>query len=220
MISPASVELFSGLQENEIKTIRNAATRRQFQASQIIVMANEPANRLFLVETGYVDYYVTSEAGRDILLRRMVAGDVFGQASLLSKPIGYLGTARAVQHMHVLEWEGRVIHQLVKTHPQITENALRAALRYLALYAKRHIGLVSHTAQERLACALSSLGSRAGRAVPGGVEIDIKNEDLASLADVSFFTTSRILKNWGRHKVLEKTRGKIIIRSPEKLLAA
>jgi CRP-like cAMP-binding protein len=220
MISPASVELFSGLQENDIKTIRNAATRREFEASRIIVMANEPANRLFLIETGCVDYYVTSEAGRDILLRRLAAGDVFGQASLLSRPMGYLGTAKAVQQIRILEWEEQVIHQLVKTHPKIIENALRTALRYLALYAKRHIGLVSDTAQERLAYALSSLGSRTGRAVPSGVEVDIKNEDLASLADVSFFTTSRILKNWGRHKVLEKTRGKIIIRAPEKLLAA
>jgi CRP-like cAMP-binding protein len=220
MISPASVELFSGLQENEIKAIRNTATRREFEASRIIVMANEPANRLFLVETGYVDYYVTSEAGRDILLRRLAPGDVFGQASLLSRPLGYLGTAKAVQSIRVLEWKNRVIQQLAKTYPQIIENALRTALRYLALYAKRHIGLVSNTAQERLACALSSLGSRTGHALPSGVEVDIKNEDLASLADITSFAASRILQAWDRKGVVEKSRGKVIIRSPEKLLAA
>jgi CRP-like cAMP-binding protein len=220
MISPASVELLSGLQENEIKAIRNAATRREFEASQIIVMANEPANRLFLIETGYVDYYVTNEAGQDILLRRLAAGDVFGQASLLSRPIGYIGTAKAVQDIRVLEWKDGVIRQLAKTYPQLVENALRTALRYLALYAKRHIGLVSNTAQERLACALSSLGSRTGHAVPSGVEVDIKNEDLASLADVSFYTATRILSGWDRSGVVEKSRGRVIIRSPEKLLAA
>jgi len=220
MISPASVELFSGLQDNEIKAIRNAATRREFEASRIIVMANEPADRLFLIETGFVDYYVTSDAGQDILLRRLASGDVFGQASLLARPIGYLGTAKAVQHIRVLQWKDGVIQQLAKTYPQIIENALRTALRYLALYAKRHIGLVSNNAQERLACALSSLGSRTGHAVPSGVEVNIKNEDLASLADVSFFTASRILKGWDRHKVVEKSRGRIIIRSPERLLAA
>jgi len=220
MISPSAVQLFSGLQENEIKVIRDAATKREFEVSRILVMANEPANRLFLVETGYVDYYVTSDAGQDILLRRLTAGDVFGQASLLSRPIGYLGTAKAVQHIRVLEWRDRVIRQLAKTYPQLIENALRTALRYLALYAKRHIGLVSNTAQERLACALSSLGSRTGHAVPTGVEVDIKNEDLASLADVSVFTASRVLKDWDHNGVVQKSRGKIIIQSPEKLLAA
>jgi len=220
MISPASVQLFSGLDENQVKAIKDASTRREFEASRIIVMANEPANRLFLIETGCVDYYVTSDAGQDILLRRLVAGEVFGQASLLSRPIGYLGTAKAVQHIRVLEWRDRVIRQLAETFPQIIENALRTALRYLALYAKRHIGLVSNTAQERLACALSSVGSRTGHAVPKGVEVDIKNEDLASLADISSFAASRILQGWDRKGVVEKRRGIVIIRSPEKLLAA
>ena len=220
MISPATVQLFSGLDANQIKAIKDAATRRGFEASQIIVMADDPADRLFLIETGYVDFYVTSDGGRDILLRRLTAGDVFGQASLLSRPIGYLGTAKAVQRIRVLEWKDRVIQQLAKTYPQMIENALRTALRYLALYAKRHIGLVSNTAQERIACALSSLGSRTGHAVPSGVEVDIKNEDLASLADLSPFCASRILKRWDRQGVVEKSRGKVIIRSPEKLLAA
>jgi CRP/FNR family transcriptional regulator, nitrogen oxide reductase regulator len=220
MISPASVQLFSGLREHEIQVIKAAATQRQFEPSQIIVRANEPGESLFLVGTGCVDYYVTTEAGRDVLLRRLAAGDVFGVGCFLSKPIGYLGTAKAVQHIHVLEWKHPVIRQLAKSYPQLVENGFRTVLRYLALYAKRHIGLVSNTAQERLACALSSLGSRTGHAVPSGVEVGIKNEDLASLADVSYFTASRVLKGWDRDGVLEKSRGKIIIRSPEKLLAA
>jgi hypothetical protein len=88
-------------------------------------------------------------------------------------------------------------------------------LRYLALYAKRHIGLVSNVAQEGLACALSSLGSRTGHALPGGVEVAIKNEDLASLADVSIFTASGLLKDWERKGAVEKSRGKVLIRVPK-----
>lgn len=215
-----SSKLFSGLAKNAINAIKGAAARRSIEASRIIVRANEIADRLFLIETGAVDYEVSTVDGREILLRRLGVGDAFGVASFLSEPIGYLGTAKAVEHIKVLEWEGRVIRQLAKTYPQLVENALRGTLRYLALYAKRHIALVSNTSQERLAWALSSLGSRTGHAVPSGVEVDIKNEDLASLADVGLFTTSRILKDWDRHEVVEKSRGKVIIRSPEKLLAA
>jgi CRP-like cAMP-binding protein len=92
-------------------------------------------------------------------------------------------------------------------------------LRYVALFAERHIALVTKPAQERLAFALTSLGSRAGHMVSSGVEINIKNEDLASLADVSFFTASRFLQEWERKGAVEKSRGKVLIRSPEKLLA-
>lgn len=220
MIEPSSVQLFSGLGKDEIGVILAAAVRRKFETSRIIIRANEPATRLFLVKTGCVDYDVLTEEGREILLRRLVPGDIFGVGAFLSEPDGYLGTAKTACESDVLVWEHRVILQLARSYPRLTENALRTALRYLALYAKRHIGLVSNTAQERLACALSSLGSRTGHALPKGVEVDIKNEDLASLADLSIFTVSRLLKQWERKGVVEKSRAKVLIRSPEGLLAA
>jgi CRP-like cAMP-binding protein len=55
--------------------------------------------------------------------------------------------------------------------------------------------------------------------VPSGVEVDVKNVELASLADVSSFTASRLLQEWERKGAVEKSRGKVLIRSPEKLLA-
>lgn len=220
MIEPSSVQLFTGLGRGETSVILAAAVRRNCEASQVLIRTNEPATRLFLIKTGSVDYYVITEKGQEILLRRLSPGNVFGVAAFLSEPTGYLGTARTVRESTILIWEHRVIQQLAQRYPRLTENALRTALRYLALYAKRHIGLVSNIAQERLACALSSLGSRTGHALPNGVEVDIKNEDLASLADVSIFTASRLLKDWERKGAVEKSRGKVLIRRPEKLLAA
>lgn len=219
VISPAAVQLFSGLHKDELKIIEAAAEWRKFAPSQVLAWASEPARCLFLIRTGCVDYSVTNEAGQDILLRRLTTGDVFGVGALLSSPIGYLGTAKAVRHIQVLEWRDAVIRELAAVYPRLIENALRTALRYLALYAKRHIGLVSDTAQERLACALSSLGTRTGHVVPGGVEVDIKNEDLASLADITPYTACRVLKHWDSTGAVAKSRGKVVIRSPEKLLA-
>lgn len=220
MIEPSSVQLFTGLETGETSVILAAAIRRKFEASQIIIRSNEPATRLFLVKTGFVDYYVLTEEGREILLRRLSSRNVFGVGAFLSESTGYIGTAKTVCESVILIWEHRVVQRLAQSYPRLVENALRTSLRYLALYARRHIGLVSNIAQERLACALSGLGSRTGHALPRGVQVDIKNEDLASLADVSIFTASRLLKDWERKGVVEKSRGKILIRSPAKLLAA
>ena len=219
MIEPASVRFFTGLEKSEIKEILASATRRKYKGEEVIARADEPATHMFLVKDGFVDYFVVTSDGREILLRRLVSGNIFGVAAFLSDPVGYVGTSKAVHSSEVFTWEHAVIRRLAKDFPKLGENALRTLLRYIALFAERHIALVSKPAQERLAFALTSLGSRAGHMVPSGVEINIKNEDLASLADVSFFTASRFLQDWERKGALEKSRGKVLIRSPEKLLA-
>jgi CRP-like cAMP-binding protein len=219
MIGPASIQFFSGLETSEIDIVLAEGVRRKFQKPEIISRADEPAASLFLIKLGSINLYTGTDDGEQILLRRLVPGDIFGVASLLSEPTSYLGTTQAVNSVEILAWDHRSIRRLARTYPRLAENALRTALRYVALYAKRHIRLVSNTAQERLACVLTSVGSRAGRVCPTGIEVDIKNEELASLADVNLFTASRLLKNWERKGLVEKSRGRVVIRCPEKLVA-
>jgi CRP-like cAMP-binding protein len=218
-IEPRSVRFFMGLGKSETSVILAGATRRKLQEGEIVARADEPATHLFLVRDGCVDYYIVTSDGREILLRRLVSGNVFGVGAFLSEPVGYVGTSKAVHKSEVFVWEHAVIRQLAKEYPRLAENALRTVLRYVALFAERHIALVSKPAQERLAFALTNLGSRTGHMVPTGVEINVKNVDLASLADVSYFSASRFLQEWERKGAVEKSRGKVLIRCPEKLLA-
>jgi CRP-like cAMP-binding protein len=213
------VRFFSGLGKSDISVILAAATRRKLKGGEIVARADDPATQLFLVRDGWIDYFVTTSDGREILLRRLVTGNIFGVGAFLSEPVGYVGTSIAVNSSEVYVWQHTVIRQLARAYPPLSENALRTVLRYVAIFAERHIALVTKPAQERLAYALTSLGSRAGHIVSSGVEVNVKNEDLAALADVSSFTTSRCMQKWERRGVLEKSRGKVLIRCPEQLLA-
>jgi CRP-like cAMP-binding protein len=56
-----------------------------------------------------------------------------------------------------------------------------------------------------------------GQKVPGGVEVDVTNEELASAANVTQFTVSRALNEWQRNHIVKKLRGKVLLRSPERL---
>lgn len=218
MIAPDSIQFFKGLGKSEVNRIVAAAVRRKFQGAEVIKRANEPSTTLFLLKHGSINYHIVTHNGHQILLRRLIPGDVFGVGSLLSEPTGYIGTAQAISTVEILAWDHRSIRRLVTIYPRLAENALRTALRHIASYAKRHVRLVSNTAQERLACALTSVGCRSGHASPTGIEVDIKNEDLASLADVNFFTASRLLKAWEREGLVEKSRGRVVIRRPEHLI--
>jgi CRP/FNR family transcriptional regulator, nitrogen oxide reductase regulator len=219
MLGAASVQLFAGMGKDEVNAILAPAIKRKFKASETIIRAEEPATRLMLVMTGNVNFYIVTEKGQQILVRRFGPGNAFGIASFLSEPTGYLGTASAVCDVEAFVWDHRSVLRLARAFPRFPENAFRIALHYFAVYARRHVSLVSDTAQERLAYALTDVASRTGQVLGGGVKIDIRNQDLASLADVSFFTVSRLLKKWDRAGAVEKSRGTVVIRCPEKLLA-
>jgi CRP-like cAMP-binding protein len=57
-----------------------------------------------------------------------------------------------------------------------------------------------------------------GQKVPGGVEFDVTNEELASAANITPFTASRLLSEWQANNAVVKRRGKILLRSPGRLL--
>jgi len=88
----------------------------------------------------------------------------------------------------------------------------------MAAYLAAHRALICSTARERLAQVLASIASGVGRNVAGGLEPDVRNEELANEANVTLFTASRLLNEWQRAGILEKNRGKILLRSPESLL--
>jgi CRP-like cAMP-binding protein len=89
---------------------------------------------------------------------------------------------------------------------------------YLAGYRTAHASLICDSAPQRLAQVLTNLSDGIGQKVPGGVELDIRNEELANEAHISLFTASRLLSAWKRQGILEKRRGKILLRFPARLL--
>lgn len=220
MIEPAPVRLFTGLGREETSVILAAATKRAFKASEIITSADQVPSHLFLLRSGSVNIHIVTNDGQEVLLKQLAPEDVFGVASLLSEPMLSIGTAQAIRDSQLFMWEQRVARQLARAYPRLGENALRTALRHFALLAERHIGLLMDPAEERLARVLIGLASRVGCTLKVGIQIDIKNEDLASLADVSRFTASRLLRQWQRKGAVEKFRGKVLLLHPERMITA
>jgi CRP-like cAMP-binding protein len=57
-----------------------------------------------------------------------------------------------------------------------------------------------------------------GQRVAGGVELQVRNEELAQEANVTIFTVSRLMVEWEKKGLLTKGRGKVLLRLPEELM--
>jgi CRP-like cAMP-binding protein len=226
MPAPGVAALRSGLKSRfleglgllELETIRAAATERRYLANSVITNQGNPAEHLFLLTSGRARYFYITQDGQRTLLLWITPGEILGAAAFLSRPSDYLLSTEAVKDSAFLVWDGGTIRSLAATYPRLLENALHMVSDFMAWYLADHAALICNTARERLAQILIHLAGVIGQKVPEGVEFDVTNEELASAANITSFTTSRLLSEWQTSRAVIKRRGKIVLRSPERLL--
>jgi CRP-like cAMP-binding protein len=217
-ISELKPRFLEGLAPAEVKAVLAAAKLRRYQVNSVVTNQDHPADHLFLLLTGRARYFYITPDGQKTLLLWLPPGETFGMAATLSKPLQYLVSTETVKPSCVLVWDRGTIRKFAARYPRLVENALLIAFDYLVAYRAMHVSLTCHTARQRLATVLVNLASGIGQAVPGGIELDVNNEELANEANVTPFTASRLLSEWQRNGMVVKNRGKVLLRSPEQLL--
>ena len=156
--------------------------------------------------------------GQKITVLRFAPGDIFGGATFLFKAVEYLLSTEADSNITALEWDRAAIRSLGERFPRLHENGGLIAYAYLAGYTQRLVAATCKSAPQRLAEALMNHANEIGRRGPDGIEIEMTNEKLAGEASITIFTASRLLSEWQRKGILTKSRGKVVVRSPEDLM--
>ena len=212
-------QFLEGLQPQDVRVVLEAGTKRKLAPHAVIYEQGSQAHEFFLLTTGHARYFSLASDGRKMLLHWLVPGDILGVVSLLQMPSTYRVSAEAVQESSVIVWTRSTILTLAERYPRLVHNALVVGTRYLDLYIAAHSALVSESARERLANVLARLGPAIGREVDDGLELQVTNEELASAANITPFTASRILSEWQDGSVVTKRRGRIILHSPGRLFS-
>ena len=206
-----------GVEDHEIDLILGAATLRKYLAGSIVTNQGDPADYFFLLRKGCARLFFITQEGRKVLLRWLPPREILGGAALLPTPSTYLVGAEMIKDSSVFVWNRKTIRQLAARYPKLVEHALPFALDHMAWFLAAHMALISNTARERLAQVVMSLAHGIGHRVPCGVKLDITNEELANTANITPFTTSRLLSEWQRSGAVAKGRGKLILRAPNRL---
>lgn len=211
-------QLFEGMLHAALSQILALAKMRHIEPRQNVIVKGERANSLFVLQRGRARSYIVTKSGTEILLLWVAPGAVLGLVSLLADPPPYLVNTTTVSECDLLEWDHGTARKLATAYPKLSENGFRLALEYLDLYMKRHAKVVTESAESRLAHKVHQLAKETGVIDPSGIAIDITNEQLSSLSDISPFTTSRLLSKWEREGKLSKQRGRVTLLAPESLV--
>ena len=138
---------FEGLRPAEIDNIVAAATRRHVRANTVITRQGAPATHLYMLLKGRAGYFIDTNKGQKLLMMWIVLGGLIGGGA----------STEAVRDSTMLCWDRVVIRELVSRHPRLLDNSLSIAAEYLTWSINTFVGLISHTAPERLAHILLGL---------------------------------------------------------------
>jgi len=218
LLNELKPRLLEGLSSLQVASIVATATRRRIPAHFVMAPEGYPASHLFLMIKGRARGFCMTPQGEKVPILRFPPGEICGGAAFLSKPVEYLASTEAVINSTVLVWDRTTIRFLSTQYPRLVENALLIAYDYFVVYRSLHISATCQTARQRLAQVLGNLAHGMGQRSSEGIELNIRNEELANEANITIFTTSRFLSEWQRKGILTKSRGKVVLCSPETLM--
>ena len=122
------VPMFRLLPPQELLLLEESATRRLFEGGEAVFRQGDPADEMFVVESGSIDVIVNSGPD-ELVLATLSAGSLFGELAIFDgQPRN--ATARASETTTLVAIPGKAVLSLIEHSPV-------AARRFLAAVAER-----------------------------------------------------------------------------------
>jgi CRP/FNR family transcriptional regulator, nitrogen oxide reductase regulator len=209
-----SAALFQGLDSEEVDSVLNAAQIRKVKPGEYLCRQGERTNKLYLLKTGLIKVNSTTDTGKEVLLRWVRPGEVFGLGSLTKSPLRNVWSALAVEPSETLEWDKTTIQRLSTLYPAFWPNAMWIALRWAHELQTRVEQMATERVEQRLARIVIDL-SRQVSSTTQPVELHVSEEELAQIVGTTLFTINKVLSRWKRRGYVQTGRKRLLILNRE-----
>jgi CRP-like cAMP-binding protein len=185
---------------------------KRFAKGEVIFHKDDPATHLFVISSGTVKISIQDETGREVLIAVYRGGDVFGDLALFDNG-PRSATVTALTETLAYSLSGDDLFAVMEKNPK----ALRALLARLTRIVRRVTGQVGDMVfldlESRVAKYLLDLSELS----PGRGEVELTQEDLASLVGGTRAAVNRSLADLEKMGAIKIGRRHIEIIDREKL---
>ena len=189
------VPLFEGLGDEDLEAIGKVTIPRSFDKDQVIILAEEEGDALFIISMGQVKVSIVSEDGREVILSLLGEGAVFGELSLLD------GKPRSANVVATRDTELYMVRradflQLLCRVPQIAVGLLAELASRLRRTDRKIEGLALLDVTSRISETLLQLAADQGHQSHDGLVLEGRptHQQLANMSGTTRETVSRVLK--------------------------
>lgn len=204
------VPLFASLANEQIAAAADQFHVSSFAPDMIIFLEGDPADRLWVVQSGQVKIVKHTSDGQENLLEVITPGEMFGGAGILF-PV-HPATAVAMTNTFTLSLEREAYLRLIRQYPDV-------ALRIIALLgdrlqaAMKMRALSTERVDVRLANILLKLGDKVGEPTSAGIRINLplSRQDLADMTGTTIETAIRIMSKFRKEGLVHTEPGGFVV---------
>jgi len=213
-------QMFGELEEPEIRALAERAIERRLASGDLLFVAGEEANGLYVLVEGAVRAFRESVDGREQVIHVERAGATIAEVPVFDEG-PYPSTAAAEEASTVLFIDRRDVRRLCLDHPRIALAALKLLAGRLRKCAELVEALSLHEVDQRLARLLLAEALLRGSRKGDGVTLDIvlTNQQIAARIGTVREVVSRALNRLQQNGLIEVEGRRVRIPDEEVLKA-
>jgi len=188
------VPLFEGLTDEDLEAIAKVTISRTYDKDQIIILAEEEGDALFIIESGQVKVSIVSD-DREVILSLLGNGAMFGELSLLDgKPRSANVVATENTALYMVRRADFL--QLIYKVPKIAIALLAELAARLRKTDRKIEGLALLDVTSRISETLLQLATDQGEQREEGIHLATRptHQQLANMSGTTREIVSRVLK--------------------------
>jgi CRP-like cAMP-binding protein len=199
-----------GLTAREQAEVLDASAVKDLPAQQVLFGQDEPAEALYLVESGRLKLTQLTASGQAVTVRLVAPGELCAAVAVLDGKT-YPFTACAAEETRVRLWPRARLRELFRRLSRLEGNVLEIVGAHAREMMDKFRELATEPVPQRVARALLRLAESGVRGVDG-IRIErVTQQDLAELTATTLYSVNRVLSDWQAEGLLKRSRARILI---------
>ena len=214
----SSHPVFDGVENPVVEKLLNESILLAIGAEECLVKEGDPAGSCFVVETGSIRLYSSSDDGIQVTHQVLRAPAVYGVSECLLG-LAYTESAQALEKTTVRAISKVSIDEAARSSHALAFNLLKDTSARLCVATNRQKTSALYNVGAQLAHFFVTYADAFGLPVVDGIQIRIplSQSDLGNMLGVTSRSVARALHDWTNDGILTKRGRHFVLRDPARL---
>jgi CRP-like cAMP-binding protein len=205
-------QLFEGLTSDELESLMNSGVTHAYKKGEIIFREGGIPTGIFYIKSGRIKKYKTTSKGGEQIFYLCSEGELLGYHALLSEEY-YPDSAATIENAQITFIPKENFLRVLRNSTALSNTLLKALAHEFTLFINSITNLGTKSVRERLALTLLMLDEKFKSSNQSGKpgEINLSRTDLANMVGTAKESLVRLLQDFKRAGLIEKTNRTIHI---------